>query len=161
MLADRMDRHDVRVPQPRDGPRLVQEPLDLLARGIPRLGQGLERHDPPQPDIASPVDHPHAPAADLPLDLVTGELGQRPLAFLVVPRARASPGSRRNRFRLAIRSRSTGSQCNSSPHRVSGVGSSPRACASSHRTSKFSSGSPSIPGPDGADSPGPGSRVNS
>jgi hypothetical protein len=67
-LADRVDRDDVRMAQPRGGLGLSGEPLpDVLLEG--ELGrQHLDRHPALQPLVPGAIDHPHAPSADLAFD---------------------------------------------------------------------------------------------
>ena len=68
-LARIVERHDVRVPQPRRDPDLPQEPLGPERRR--QLGpQHLHRHRPPVPRVLRQVDHRHPARAQLAPDQV-------------------------------------------------------------------------------------------
>ena len=65
VLLDRMNRHDVRMGEPRGGPRLAEE-----SRPPPRLGglrrrQELHGHRAIQRQIPREIDHPHPAPAQL------------------------------------------------------------------------------------------------
>ena len=72
VLAEGEDLDDVRVVQPRDGLGLGEEPDGRLGGRMVAGQDRLERDDPVEPELASPVDHPHAAAAQLLEDLVPG-----------------------------------------------------------------------------------------
>ena len=77
MLADRVDRDDVRMPEPGGRVGLVQESVELIGRGRPELGDRLDRHDAIELQVASLVDDAHAAPADLAQDLVIRERWER------------------------------------------------------------------------------------
>ena len=64
LLADRVHRHDVLVPQMRRGEGLVLEALQLARVEGRGERQHLQRHAPPQRDLLGLVDHAHAAPAD-------------------------------------------------------------------------------------------------
>ena len=65
VVADAEDRHDVRVMQPRRGPRLALEPADVLGIGQRPGRQHLQRHTATERLLLGLVNHPHPAAADL------------------------------------------------------------------------------------------------
>ena len=76
-VADGVDLHDVRVLEPGDDLRLGQEPFDRVRPGILAGQDHLQGDHAVQPELARLVDDAHAPAAELPEDLVPGHF--RPL----------------------------------------------------------------------------------
>jgi hypothetical protein len=68
-LADAVDGHDVRVPQPCRRLGLALEAREQPAVLAHRGWQDLERHSPVQADLPRLVDHTHAAAAQLAQDL--------------------------------------------------------------------------------------------
>jgi hypothetical protein len=78
LLADRVDLHDVRVLQGRDGSCLGLETRPLLRSGV-RPGQDhLQRHQAVQAQVAGLVDDAHRAAAQLAQHLVAVNRRQRP-----------------------------------------------------------------------------------
>jgi hypothetical protein len=75
-FADGVNRHDVRMRQPRRGFRLSQKPdADLFTER--ELGwQDLHRHFALEALVARVVDHAHATAADFPLECERGAKGR-------------------------------------------------------------------------------------
>ncbi len=73
VAAEVVDGEDVGVVERRRGARLALEPLQPL--GVPRhlRRQHLDRHLPPQPPVARPVDLPHPPGPERRQDLVGTE----------------------------------------------------------------------------------------
>jgi hypothetical protein len=74
VLADLVDRDDVRVVEQGDGLGLVAEPADLVFGGQCGGADHLERNLAVQADLARLVDDAHAAAANLGLDLVVAEV---------------------------------------------------------------------------------------
>ena len=73
VLAHSEDRHDVRVVQPRGGPRLELEPLDVRPAASPRPRQHFERDCAGLATLHRLVNDAHPAAADLAHDLVFPE----------------------------------------------------------------------------------------
>ena len=72
-LADLVQRADVGVLEPADGPRLQPEALRRRNRRCRDGAQKLERDGAPEPGVQRPVDHAHRPAADLLVHLVRAD----------------------------------------------------------------------------------------
>ena len=77
LLAGVMDRDQVRMLHRRRQPALAAEPQRVGVVAGELRGEDLERPDPIEGEMAGAVDDPHAAAADLGLDQVTGELRAR------------------------------------------------------------------------------------
>ena len=65
MRRDVVDRHDVGVVEPRRRFGLGVEPRHVLRQRPRPLQEPLQRHDPAQPGLPGPVDHPHPSPAQL------------------------------------------------------------------------------------------------
>ncbi len=77
ILFDGIDRHDVRMIQRRDGPRLTAESIDAnrVARKVRR--QQLQRHMAPEGGIERSIHLAHASLAQLRSDFVVVQAGAR------------------------------------------------------------------------------------
>ena len=64
MIADVVERADVRVVQARDHPCFAQEALHDLAIGLGLVGQELDRHLAAEAGVFGLVHHPHAARAE-------------------------------------------------------------------------------------------------
>src|SRR5436305_1731964 len=94
-VADGVDLHYVRVPQPRHRLRLALESLPLVRPGV-RAGQRhLEGDDAVEAQMPGPEDDAHAPVAEHRLDLVARYLGQRRFILRRRREAPARPGHAR------------------------------------------------------------------
>ena len=69
VLADLVDRDDVRVVEGRGGARLVLEALEVLAALREPLGEQLDGDLAPEPGVAGAKDATHAAGAELAEDL--------------------------------------------------------------------------------------------
>ena len=78
-LADVVDLHDVRVLEPGDRLGLRQEPGTNLGVGMGTGEDHLQGARAIEPDLAGPVDDPHAAPAQQPLDLETGQASRQRL----------------------------------------------------------------------------------
>ena len=63
LLADGIDRDDVRVTEPRDGLGLGAEPIAVLGIGVTALEHHLDRHETAELRVAGLVDDAHAAAS--------------------------------------------------------------------------------------------------
>ena len=74
VLADVVQRADVRMIERRDGARLAEEALHRLRLATRFLGQELDRDLAAQPQVLGGVDHAHAAAAERLLDSIVRDL---------------------------------------------------------------------------------------
>ena len=74
VLAEIVDRQDVRVRQRRDGPSLPLETRRRIGIRAQRIRQHLDRHVAAQPRVARTVDLAHPAGAQHPDDLVVSEI---------------------------------------------------------------------------------------
>ena len=77
LLAHFVDLDDVGVLEPRDGLGLGAEAGRLGHAGVAPRQDHLERHLAIEADMPRPVDHAHPAAAELPQDLIAGQLRAR------------------------------------------------------------------------------------
>ena len=75
-VADVVDLHDVRVPQPPPGLGLPEEPLPLVRPGEGAGQEHLEGDGAVEPQVPRPVDDAHPAAAEHRLHLVAGDVRQ-------------------------------------------------------------------------------------
>ena len=77
VLADRMDREEMRVLDRRGGPALPEKPTPGIRIAGPVAGQHLDRHPPVEPVIVSQVDPAHRAGADQAQDSVAADHGRQ------------------------------------------------------------------------------------
>ncbi len=73
LAADKVNLHDIGMPQRSGRPGLVLEPLKLFLIEHCRKGQDLQRHLAAQRDLLRLVDDPHPAPADLAHDAIVAE----------------------------------------------------------------------------------------
>ena len=73
VVADVVERADVRVGEARDGARLALQALAPIGVVRQRPGKDLDRDDPIEPRITGSIDLAHAPRAGQALNLVRSE----------------------------------------------------------------------------------------
>ncbi len=73
VAVERVQRRDVGVEQPRQRPRLLSEPLDVLGRGGDVGAEGLDGDGPVEHQVEAAVDGAHAALAQERLDPVRSD----------------------------------------------------------------------------------------